>query len=270
MISKILRHTFVVISFLFIFSTIQVHAASSVSWTTGYYPPNCVIDIYFYQPTNKWGLPSGAGYYFTYDVNSNMVTYTTPVGWTMTGPDVNTGAYTSCQNSPPYAPLASFSASVNKATAYAPGEAVSVSVAGWNVFFNVAIGGGASYGSWFMNESNMSGCGGTDTFGVYARVCTSSFPAPAIAGTYTISVVGCSLDVYHCTSDSLTFTVVAPVTPVCAPTHNNCTSGTVGATAVYADRWQWWCNGSTLPANAAPNLLCQEMKPPVINLWFSP
>jgi hypothetical protein len=67
-----------------------------------------------------------------------------------------------------------------------------------------------------------------------------------------------------------TYVVSAPVvTPVCGATHNNCTVGTVGATATYVDRWQWWCNGSTLPANAVPNLLCQEMMP-VINLWFTP
>lgn len=269
MISKFLRHTLIIISFLSILSATQhAHAASTADWTTGYYPPNCVTNIIFYQPTNKWGFPNGASYYYTYDVNGNMVIYTTPIGWTMTGPDVDTGSYTSCQNSPPYAPLASFHAGVNKSTSYAPGEAVIVNVLGYNVFFNVAIGGSASFGAWSMSEANMSGCGGTDTFGVYARVCTGSFPAPTTPGTYTINVMGCSLSIYYCTGNTLTFTVVAPVTPVCGVTHNNCTAGTVGATATYADRWQWWCNGSTLPANAAPNLLCQEMKP-TVNLWFS-
>jgi hypothetical protein len=263
--SKFLRHTFIIISFFFIFSVTQVHAASTADWTTGYYPPNCVTDIIFYQPTNRFGFPTGPGSYQIIDVNGNYVTYTLPAGWTMTY-DNNTGVYTSCQNSPPYAPLASFHAGVNKSTSYAPGEAVIVNVLGYNVFFNVAIGGSASFGAWSMSEANMSGCGGTDTFGVYARVCTGSFPAPTTPGTYTINVMGCSLSIYYCTGNTLTFTVVAPVTPVCSATHNNCTAGTVGATATYADRWQWWCNGSTLPANAAPNLLCQEFIPPTVTL----
>jgi hypothetical protein len=270
MASKFLRHTFIIISFFFIFSTVHVHAASSVTWTTGYYPPVCVTDIWYIQPTNKWGFNSGPAYYATIDVNGNYVVYTTPVGWTMTS-DPNTGGFQVCQNSPPYAPLASFSAAVNKSTAYAPGEAVIVNVLGYNVFFNVAIGGSASFGTFSMSESPAyPGCGGTDTFGVYARVCTGSFPAPTTPGTYTINVMGCSLSIYYCTGNTLTFTVVAPVTPVCAATHYNCSSGTVGATAVYADRWQWWCNGSTPPVNAAPNLLCQEMlPPPTVNIWFS-
>lgn len=57
-------------------------------------------------------------------------------------------------------------------------------------------------------------------------------------------------------------TIMTPVTPVCAATHYNCTSGTVGVTAEYSDKWQWQCNGTT------QNLLCSQAKP-TVNIYFS-
>ena len=48
-----------------------------------------------------------------------------------------------------------------------------------------------------------------------------------------------------------------PVNGACTPTHYNCSSGTLGATAEYADSWQWWCNGS----GGGASVLCSEMKP---------
>jgi hypothetical protein len=108
----------------------------------------------------------------------------------------------------------------------------------------------------FTNTTNLVYTNDTDTH-TMSPGCNGSSPA---SYTWSLSVNGVSI--------SGTQTCAPAVVPVCATTHYNCTTGTVGATAEYGDRFQWWCNGSTLPANAAPNLLCEEMKP-TVNLWFS-
>jgi len=49
-----------------------------------------------------------------------------------------------------------------------------------------------------------------------------------------------------------------PINGSCSvpPTHYNCSSGVLGSTTEYSDKWQWWCNGT----NEGTNQLCTEYK----------
>jgi len=70
----------------------------------------------------------------------------------------------------------------------------------------------------------------------------------------------CEPNSYTGPTYSISCTNVPRVDGVCAATHYNCSSGNLGYTAEYADRWEWWCNGS----GGGSNVLCREMKPPAV------
>lgn len=158
-----------------------------------------------------------------------------------------------------------YNASSNKST-YAPGEWVSVSGSGaldpgaTNVAVGIAV--------YDFNGSGVHICdAGTWCSG------GASFPAPSTPGTYSLQFVGSWLSNSYLSYGSFNITVACPssapvwngstctaplVNGTCGSTYQACSSGTLGASAIYqydaSPQAQWWCMG----ANGGTSNLCVE------------
>ena len=61
------------------------------------------------------------------------------------------------------------------------------------------------------------------------------------------------------TCSSTDTVLVGGTDAVCGATHNNCSTGDLGATQTYSDRYEWWCNST----DGGNNQLCRENIPRV-------
>lgn len=181
-----------------------------------------------------------------------------------------------------------YTVSLDKAT-YFPGESIEVDFLGqWQYFNNSEEGSGLGVFPSARLRVSINNVGTDFGEGFYDNVDysyiniynhalgyqteTESFTAPSSPESYTALVeeyyvdcerswdnecIGLPYGAYR-PIGNIPYTVVAPAASgSCAATHYNCSAGALGATAEYADQWQWWCNGS----NGGSNVLCSEAKP---------
>lgn len=97
--------------------------------------------------------------------------------------------------------------------------------------------------------SDWSSCSASCDGGTQTRTCSNPYPSGGGADCSGPSSQACN-----------TQACVTPVNGSCSATHYNCNAGSLGSTAQYGDRWEWWCNGQ----NGGSNSLCQEMIPPAV------